>query len=93
MGVERQAVTGERDGADNKPHPLFAFQFKLRRTVPAWLFSWLGGIVGVAKRDGKIGVLVLKRPGQFDTDALVIVRWGDWVSLHGAINENREKPV
>ena len=45
MGVERQPVTGERDGADNAPHPMFCFQFKLRRMIPSWLFVWLGGIV------------------------------------------------
>ena len=83
MGVGRQAVTGERDGADNQPHPLFAFQFKLRKALPQWAWTWLAGIVATAERTGKVGVLVVKRPRQRDTDALVILRWGDWVALHG----------
>lgn len=85
MGVERQPVTGERHGADNAPHPLFAFQFKLRKVVPSWLFAWLGGIVDTATRDGKVGVLVLKRPRMDDADAVVCVRWRDWVDLHGPV--------
>jgi hypothetical protein len=83
MGVERQPVTGERDGADNAPHPMFCFQFKLRRMLPAWLFTWLGGIVATAQRAGKVGVLVLKLPRMADADALVVLRWRDWVDLHG----------
>lgn len=83
MGCERQAVTGERDGADNQPHPVFAFQFKLRRSLPAWLFMWLGGITATAAKDSKIGVLVLKLPRMEDGDGLAIVRWRDWVDLHG----------
>src|SRR5262245_40402948 len=96
MGVERQAVTGERDGADNQPHERFAFQFKLRRRLPAWLFTWLRGIVSTATRDGKIGVLVLKVPHMEDADGLAIVRWRDWVDLHGpqkfGTASHRERP-
>lgn len=83
MGVERQAITGERDGADNAPHPLFCFQFKNRRMLPTWLFLWLDGICGTAKRANKVGVLVLKVPRMKDADALVILKWSDWVDLHG----------
>jgi hypothetical protein len=85
MGVERQPVTGERDGADNAPHPMFCFQFKLRRMLPAWLFAWLGGIVATAERTGKIGVLVLKIPRMADADAMVVLRWRDWIDLHGSV--------
>jgi hypothetical protein len=79
MGTERIPVTGERDGADAQT-PLFAFQFKLRRTIPAWLFSWLAGICGHAqgKQSGQVGVLVLKSPGMLDRESLVILRWADW---------------
>jgi hypothetical protein len=83
MGVERQPVTGERNGADNAPHPRFCFQFKLRRLIPTWLFTWLAGITSTASRDGKVGVLVLKRPRMEDGDAVVVLRWRDWVDLHG----------
>jgi hypothetical protein len=83
MGVERQPVTGERDGADNAPHPMFCFQFKNRRMLPTWLFAWLSGITGAAARQDKIGVLVLKVPRMRDADALVVLKWSDWVQLHG----------
>jgi hypothetical protein len=31
---------------------------------------------------GKIGVLVLKRPGERDRDGLVVMRYGDFCDLH-----------
>jgi len=83
MGVERQAITGERDGADNAPHPMFCFQFKCRAMLPSWLWEWLTGICATADRANKIGVLVLKVPRMRDDDALVILKWRDWVALHG----------
>ena len=91
MGVERQPVTGERAGADNAPHPLFCFQFKLRRALPRWAWEWLAGIVATAARDGKIGVLVVKRPRQRDDEALVVLRWADWVALHGSSSTARSE--
>lgn len=84
MGVERIPNTGERDGADART-PLFVFQFKLRRAIPVWLWDWMMGIRQTADAAGgeRIGVLVLKRPGMRDDDALAIVKWKDWVELHG----------
>ena len=82
VGTQRIPVTGERHGADGTTS-LFCFQFKLRRTLPDWLYDWLGGIVGAAQPLGKVGVLVLKRPRMEDTDALVVLRWKDWIDLHG----------
>lgn len=82
MGVERIPVTGERHGADARTE-LFAFQFKKRAMIPVWLFSWLDPIVRIARLSERIGVLVLKRPKMLDADALVIMRWGDFASLHG----------
>jgi hypothetical protein len=83
MGTERIPVTGERHGADGAT-AMFCFQYKLRNALPDWLFEWLGGIVGTAERQQKIGVLVLKTPGMEDRDAIVMLRWSDWVDLHGA---------
>lgn len=80
VGTTRIPVTGERHGADGRTN-LFAFQFKLRRSLPAWIFAWLDGICGAA--GDKTGVLVLKRPRMKDADALVVLRWRDWVALHG----------
>lgn len=83
MGTHRIAVTGERNGADVVTS-LFAFQFKCRAMLPSWLFDWLDGIVGTAKRSDRIGVLVCKVPGMRDGDAIVMLRWADWVELHGS---------
>jgi len=83
-GTERIPVTGERDGAD-AANAVFAFQFKLRRCIPVFLFRWLGGIVATAARAGKVGVLVVKTPRMRDEESLVIVRWKDWCDLHGAM--------
>ncbi len=82
MGTERIPVTGERHGAD-AANPLFCFQFKLRRSFPAWLWEWLSGIQGSAKASGRVGVLVLKKPRQRDAEALVVLSWKDWCDLHG----------
>ena len=82
MGTERIPVTGERAGADGATS-LFAFQFKLRRSLPGWLWAWLAGIVSHAEDKGKVGVLVLKKPRQRDDEALVVLRWKDWRDLHG----------
>jgi len=82
VGTERIPVTGARHGADCA-NRLFCFQFKLRRVFPDYLWEWLDGIVGCAQATGRVGVLVLKKPNQRDTEALVVVRWRDWVDLHG----------
>lgn len=63
---------------------MFVFQIKMRKMLPAWCWEWLGGIVAVAEREAKIGVLVVKTPRMRDDDALVILRWSDWVALHGS---------
>lgn len=82
VGTQRIPVTGERDGADFED-AMFAYQLKVRRVIPDWLWAWLCGIQTTGARKGKIGVLALKRPGDRDADALVILSWKDWVDLHG----------
>jgi len=82
FGEQRIPVNGEWHGPDGVT-AMFAFQFKLRRALPTWLFEWLNGIVAAAQRRGLVGVLVLKTPGMEDRDALVLLRWCDWVDLHG----------
>lgn len=89
MGVQRIPVTGERHGADAVT-PMFAFQFKCRSMLPSWIFGWLDGITGTAARNDKIGVLVMKTPRMRDTEALVVLRWADWLALHGDIKERTE---
>jgi hypothetical protein len=82
VGVDRIPVTGERHGADFTD-AIAAYQLKVRRMLPSWLWHWLGGIQATAATQGKSGILVLKTPGQKDTDALVILSWKDWTALHG----------
>jgi hypothetical protein len=82
VGSERIPVTGERHGADFKCG-IACYQLKVRGMLPTWLWTWLAGIQGAGKREGKAGVLVLKMPRQKDSEALVILSWSDWVSLHG----------
>jgi hypothetical protein len=91
IGTERIPVTGERAGADGETSR-FCMQFKLRRTLPTWIFVWLGGICTSADRRGKIGVLVVKRPRMRDEDAVVLLRWADWVALSEA-TRRRANPV
>ena len=82
-GVERQPVTGDRDGSDCKRHGMFSFQIKLRKSVPKSIREWSDAIHRWAQRDGTVGVLIVKEPGKHDANALVILRFDDWVALHG----------
>lgn len=63
---------------------MFAFQMKLRKTIPKCIREWSDGICRTAARDGKIGVVIMKEPGKHDDNALVVVRYRDWVELHGS---------
>jgi len=84
LGGRRIPVTGvDRNGADVET-PLFAVQVKVRRALPAWLWAWLSGICATA-RDGRVGVLVLRRPRERKQDGLVVLRYRDFVELHGPV--------
>jgi hypothetical protein len=86
LGGQRIPVTGvDRDGADVLT-PMFHVQIKLRKCLPQWLWSWLGGIVADAAPHGRIGLLVLKQPRQRDADGLVVIRYADFVDLCGRID-------
>lgn len=88
LGGRRIPVTGiDRDGADVIT-PLFCVQVKLRKALPIWLWNWLSGIQGVAKPTGKVGILLLKKPRQADTDGLVVMSYGDFVDLHGKVDRD-----
>lgn len=91
MGCERIPVTGEREGADFATGP-FAYQLKVRRMLPVWMFTWLSGICASAARKNQTGVLVLNRPRQPRRNALVVLRWSDWISLHGTPNVPDDSP-
>jgi|SRR6187399_3634290 len=83
-GVERQPVTGERDASDCQVHPMFCFQVKLRQAIPKGIRAWSDSIHRAAGKVGKMGVLIVKEPGKRDDNALVILRYQDWVDLHGS---------
>lgn len=83
VGSERIPVTGERHGADFVD-AIACYQLKVRRMIPRWLWDWHAGIRATGTRHDKVGVLVLKHPGERDDEALVILTWKDWVDLHGA---------
>lgn len=79
----RVPVTGlDRAGADVVT-PMFHCQLKLRRALPAWLWAWMDGICRTTP-EGKVGILILRTPRQRDTDALVVMRYSDFVDLHGS---------
>ena len=83
LGGRRIPVTGiDRDGADVVT-AMFDVQVKLRNSLPAWLWGWLGGIQQTAKGSGRVGILVLKKPRQRDCDGLVVMGYQDFVDLHG----------
>jgi hypothetical protein len=85
LNGRRIPVTGiDRDGADLVT-PLFHAQVKLRKALPVWLWSWLSGIRGDAHPQGKIGILILRRPRQADVDGLVVLAYGDFVDLVGKV--------
>lgn len=85
LGGRRIPVTGiDRDEADVVT-PLFLVQSKLRRSLPSWLWAWLNPIAARANDAGRVGLLILRTPGMRKADALVVVKYSDFVSLHGVI--------
>lgn len=79
VGTERIPVTGERNGADFQTE-LFCYQLKHRKSIPGYIGEWLGGICQTAGK-GRVGVLILSQPGSRREDAVVCVRWADWVRI------------
>lgn len=88
-GCERIPVTGERHGADAR-NSMFSFQTKLRKAIPKCVREWSDQICATAARDGTIGVVIMKEPKMHDNNALVIVRYRDWVALHGTPGERSD---
>ena len=92
LGGARIPVTGiDRCGADVESS-VFCVQVKLRKALPEWLWRWLGGVRSDAQPKGKVGILVLKKPRQKDVDGLVVMSYGDFVDLHGRVDDGGVKP-
>lgn len=87
LGTMRIPVTGERAGADCQTERL-SVQAKLRRGMPTYLLAWLRGIRETAARTGRVGVVVWKSPRMRDDDALVVLRYADFVALYREIARN-----
>jgi hypothetical protein len=84
VGRERKPCDGSRAGADFED-AMFCYQLKVRRVLPAWLWTWLRGVQSTGGSSARIGrVLVLKHPRQADAEALVVLSWRDWRDLHGS---------
>ena len=86
LSTRRIPVTGERHGADFEDG-MFCYQAKLGRAMPSYLRDWLDGIVraGLRRKPPKVGVVLWKPKGARDGGALVILRFSDWVDLHGGL--------
>lgn len=90
LGGKRIPVTGiDRDGADVVT-PLFLVQSKLRASLPTWLWAWLWPISAHAAESGRIGILVLRKPKMRNQDSLVVLRYSDFLALHGVVKPERE---
>ena len=84
-GVERQPVTGERDGSDIKEHARYVISCKCRSAVPKTVRDWADSIARCGRRYGKVPVLVMKEPGKHDDSALVVLRYADWIRLQAGL--------
>jgi hypothetical protein len=87
LGGFRVPVTGIDRADRDVETPKFFVQAKRRRKLPTWLWEWLNGICATAKPHDKIGVMILAKPGQRDCDGLVVLRYDDFVRLHGSAKE------
>lgn len=85
-GGKRVPVTGLDRNGEDVVTPMFGIQCKLRKSLPQWLFTWMDGICGVAQTNNRIGVLVLRTPRMKDADALVVLKYSDFVDLHGTLD-------
>lgn len=85
MNGKRRPVTGLDRGDGDVFTPMFEIQCKAREGQPDYLERWLSEICRTAAERQRIGVVVWKTPGRGrpDGDALVIMRFRDFVDLHG----------
>ncbi len=90
FGGRRIPVTGiDRDGADVETK-LFLIQAKLRKVLPWYLWSWVFPIAAIAAEKGKIGIVVLRKKHMLNSDSLVVMKYSDFLSLHGIAEPEQE---
>ena len=75
-GTTRIPVNG-RHGPDFESATVCG-QVKLRKSVPACVRKWTEEIASHAEPNGKIGILIMRKPGEGHEDAPVTLRYRDW---------------
>jgi hypothetical protein len=83
LGGRRRPVTGIDRHDGDVYSARFEVQCKCRGRQPAYLLEWLKGICATATARGRIGLVVWKQAGRGhdDADALVVLRWQDFVTI------------
>ncbi len=95
LGVERIPVSGRQrdEGGADFADALCAYQCKHGQRQPSYLLRWLNGIKGWTERHRKIAsqdlipVVVWRGTRQRKEDAIVMLKWSDWVALYGDSND------
>ena len=88
LGGRRIPVTGiDRHGADVVTE-VFAVQVKTGRDRPGYLREWLDGICGTAGE--RTGIVVWQATREPLRDAVVLMRFSDFVALHGSVGVEDE---
>lgn len=83
--TERIPVTGrQRDkGGSDFSDGFASYQCKDGYAQPAYLEKWMRDAEEYARPRDCVPVVVWHRRGQRRKDSLVVLRWSDWVDLHG----------
>ena len=80
-GCERAGPTGT---ADVDSHSIFSIEAKLQNDVPKYLDDCMAQAVSHLKNGyAKIPIVIMKRPRRPMTAAFVLIRYNDWLGLHG----------
>jgi len=84
-GCERTPVSGRQQdkGGLDWENAMFCAQVKLGYNEPGYLRKWLDGITRHAEARQKVGIVIWKPKQAHDENALVILRYRDWLDLHG----------
>jgi len=88
-GVERTPVSGRQadTGGLDWSNQMFAAQVKLGYNEPGYLRTWVDGIRRHAQVRGLVGIVIWKHKWVRDENALVILRYADWLELHGQVED------
>ena len=89
LGLERIPVTGrQRDlGGSDYEDGLVCYSHKHSYNQPGYILGWLRAITNFASRKDKLGVVVWHRKGGRMNDSVVVIRFEDWVQLHGEVKK------